>query len=121
MFPILLIFLASVFATIIYVSNAIDIYRSSTSLKITRPQGNILTAKFQQFEDFQADRFISNEIEILKSNTIKERTAYALIDSFKSHPVKSDYSLLLNHNPAYKSETVSPSALTSMLDTMLLL
>ncbi|HEY5535872.1 MAG TPA: polysaccharide biosynthesis tyrosine autokinase [Ignavibacteria bacterium] len=115
-FPILLIFLASVFATIIYVTNAIDIYKTSTSLKITKSQGSILTAKLQPFEDLQADRFISNEIEILKSTTIKERTASALLDSFKLHPVKSDYSLILNINPAYNSETVSPSALIKILN-----
>jgi tyrosine-protein kinase Etk/Wzc len=119
--PILLIFLASVFATIIYVTNAIDIYRSTTSIKITRPQGNILTAKFQQLEDFQADRFIANEIEILKSKTIKERTTYSLIDSFKLNPVKSDYSLLLNFNPAYQSETVNPSVLTSILNNAVII
>ena len=51
-FPILLIFLASVFATVIYVTNAIDIYRTNSTIKITRPQGDILTAKFQAVRRF---------------------------------------------------------------------
>ena len=57
----------------------------------------------------------------MKSNTIKERTAYALIDSFKLRPVRSEYALLLNTNPLYNSETVHPSVLMAILNSAVVL
>jgi capsular exopolysaccharide synthesis family protein len=115
-FPIILIFLASILVTVLYVINAADIYRTATSLKIVKPQGNILTAQIiPEFQDWQGDRFISNEIEILKSLNIRERVAYALLDSFKINPNKAKYFYILNKNPEIKSETVSAATLSIIL------
>ena len=69
--------------------NAINIYRTTTTLKIVRPQGSILSTQLiPEFQDFQTDRYISNEIEILKSYTIREKVAMTLLDSFKINPDK---------------------------------
>ena len=40
--PILIIFLSALIVTIIYVTNAIDIYKTTTTVKITKPQGSVL-------------------------------------------------------------------------------
>lgn len=94
---IILIFLSSILITVIYVYNAIDIYKTSTTLKIQRPQGSILTSQLsQEFQDFQTDRYISNEIEIIKSYNLRERVASALLDSIKIFHNKSDFHYIIN-------------------------
>lgn len=104
-FPILIIFLASILVTILYVINATDIYKSTTTLKISRPSGSILTAQLiPEFQDFQNDRFISNEIQVMKSRTITETVARALIDSFNNHSDKSDIFYILCKSPDERNE-----------------
>lgn len=110
--PIVLIFLASFIATIIYITNAIDIYKTTTSIKINKLQGNILTTQFGQYDNFEADRFISNEIEIMKSSVIREKAAMFLIDSFKVNPDKSNYYYLVNRTTG---ELVSYQYMTAIL------
>ena len=66
--PIVFICLTALVISIIYAMNAVDIYKSTTVLKISQPQGNILDAPLLPgVQDFGSDRFISNEIEILES------------------------------------------------------
>jgi tyrosine-protein kinase Etk/Wzc len=85
-FPIILIFISAVIATVLYVTAARDIFKSTTTLKISKPQGSILTGSvLPEFQDFQNDRFVSNEIEVLKSFRIREMVAKSIIDSIKNH------------------------------------
>ena len=114
--PIFVIFLSGAIITILYVINAVDIYKTTTSLKIVRPQGSILSAQLiPEFQDFQTDRYISNEIEILKSYTIREKVAEALLDSFKVHSNKKEFYYLVNRNPDIKDNIVSLQNLTNTL------
>lgn len=116
MLPIILIFITSVLVTIVYVTNAIDIYKTVTTLKITKPQGSILSsALIPEAESFQNDRFISNEIEVLKSRSIREMVAAALIDSFKVINDRSKFYYVLNKNPELKDDIVSEKVLTAVL------
>ena len=65
---VLLIFLGVLLTTVFYVLNARNIYESTTVIKITKPQGSILTSSpIPEFQDFGSlsDRYISNEIELL--------------------------------------------------------
>jgi len=117
--PILLIFSASVLVTVIYVMNAVNIYKTTTSLKIVRPQGSILSTQLiPEFQDFQTDRYISNEIEILKSYTIRGKVAATLLDSFRVNPNKSLYFYLVNRNPEVKVDVIPASSLTSILGSI---
>lgn len=117
--PIILIFLASVLVTILYVMNAINVYRTTTTLKIVRPQGSILSTQLiPEFQDFQTDRYISNEIEILKSYTIREKVALTLLDSFKLNPTKSNYYYIINRNPEIKVDVVPHTTLTRILGSI---
>jgi len=60
-----------------------DLYRSTTSLKLSPPKGNILDAPLAaEINNFANDRFIANEIEIMKSFTIRQNVAYSLIKEF---------------------------------------
>lgn len=94
--PIIVITLTALMVAIIYAVNAPNIYKSVTVLKITKPQGNILEAPLvPEFQDFGSDRFIANEIEILKSYRLREKVAYALIDSFKASSKKNKFALIV--------------------------
>jgi tyrosine-protein kinase Etk/Wzc len=69
---------------ILYAVNARDIYKAETILKVSKPQGNILESPLiPGFNEYGSDRFIANEIEIIKSYNTRERVAAALIDSIK--------------------------------------
>ena len=116
LFPIILIFLASIVTTFIYVSTAMDIYKTITSLKIAKPKSSILSSSLMpEFADFQTDRFISNEIEILKSYTIRERVSNALVDSFKINPDKKLYYHIINHDQDIKTDLVPIPAIVQKL------
>jgi capsular exopolysaccharide synthesis family protein len=112
--PIILIFLSSVLITVLYVINAMDIYKTTTTLKIVRPQGSILTAQLvPEIQDFQADRYISNEIEIMKSYNMRERVVSKLLDSVKVNPDKEKFYYVINKK---KNDTDNRSEISSNLE-----
>lgn len=95
--PIILITLSGLLVSILYALNAEDIYNSKTSLKISKPQGNILEAPLlPEFSDFGNDRFIANEIEILKSYSVREITAKALLDTFYAVNANDSFKVILD-------------------------
>ncbi|HEX7358502.1 MAG TPA: polysaccharide biosynthesis tyrosine autokinase [Ignavibacteriaceae bacterium] len=94
--PVSAILIASLIISIIYAISARDIFRTSTALKITKPGGSILQSPLMpEISDYGNDRFIANEIEILKSNNIRERIGKILLDTLlKSNDPKSFHLLL---------------------------
>jgi len=92
---IALITLTGLLVALVYAINAPNIYKSTTVLKLSKPQGNILSGSLiPEFQDFGSDRFIANEIEVLKSYHLRERVSRCLIDSFKLSPEKNKFSLI---------------------------
>ena len=104
--PVLLITIAGLIVAIIYAVNAIDIYKSTATLKISRPQGgSVLTSPLlPEFQEWGNDRFIANEIEIMRSFTARQLVAVTLIDSFYRDTNKSRYFILLDQKA--KAENV---------------
>ncbi len=96
--PVSLITLAGLVVAIIYAANATDIYKSTAALKISRPQGgSVLTSPLlPEFQEWGNDRFIANEIEIMRSFTARQMVASVLIDSFYRDTDKSRYYFLLD-------------------------
>jgi tyrosine-protein kinase Etk/Wzc len=96
--PVSLITLAGLVVAIIYAANATDIYKSTAALKISRPQGgSVLTSPLlPEFQEWGNDRFIANEIEIMRSFTARQMVANTLIDSFYRDTDKSRYFILLD-------------------------
>jgi capsular exopolysaccharide synthesis family protein len=82
--PILLSLFVGLVVSYFYAYSQVDIYSSSSSLRLTKPKENVLENNiFSDIESELPERFISNEVEVLKSFAIRERTAKALVDSFK--------------------------------------
>ncbi len=96
--PVLLITIAGLVVAIIYAANAVDIYKSTATLKISRPQGgSVLTSPLlPEFQEWGNDRFIANEIEIMRSFTARHLVAVTLVDSFYRDTDKSRYFILLD-------------------------
>lgn len=93
--PIFLITLTGLLVAIIYAVNAVDIFKSTTVLKLSKPQVSVLQGSLlPEFQDFGSDRFIANEIEILKSYSLRKKVAHALTDSFMVSNSKSKFSLI---------------------------
>ncbi len=120
LFPIILITLTSLAFAALYAINAVNIYKSTTSLKISKPGGSILQSPLiPEFQDFGSDRFIANEIEVLKSYTIREKSAKALIDSFYAIGVNDSFSLLLDKEilgEDEKTKILPKSSITDLLE-----
>lgn len=94
--PVLLITLVGLIVASIYAINAIDIYKSTATIKISRPRGgSVLTSPLlPEFQEWGNDRFIANEIEIMTSYTARRMVAVTLIDSFYRDLNKSHYFVL---------------------------
>jgi len=95
--PIVLILIGSLVVTIFYVMTAKDIYRASTTLKINRPQGSILSSTLMpEFQEIITDRHILNEIEVLKSYRMRLSVSKILLDSFRVNPDRKLYYYISN-------------------------
>lgn len=117
--PIIIITLASIILTIIYVINAKDIYKSTTTIKINRPQGSVLSSSLiPEFQDFITDRYISNEIEVLKSYKIRESVAERLLDSFQVNKDKDNFFYIFNHGGNEGNTLVTIPVLTEILSSI---
>ncbi|NMB83434.1 MAG: hypothetical protein GYA14_16620, partial [Ignavibacteria bacterium] len=102
--PIILISITGLLVAIIYAVNAPNIYKSTTVLKIAKPSGSVLQGSLiPEFQDFGSDRFIANEIEILKSYKLREKVAKALVDTFKISSDKKSFSLILEESESRNS------------------
>ncbi|MEP7146456.1 MAG: polysaccharide biosynthesis tyrosine autokinase [bacterium] len=117
--PIGLITLISIIITIIYVMYAKDIYKSTETIKINRPQGSVLSSNLiPEFQDFITDRYISNEIEVLRSYTIRESVAADLLDSFKASQDYEKFYYIFNHTGEDQTSLISVSALADILSVI---
>lgn len=97
LFPIILIALTGLAVAIIYAISSPNIYKSTSVIKLAKPQGNILEAPLiAEFQDFGSDRFIANEIEILKSYQLREKVASALLDSFSVNKKSKNYFIIFD-------------------------
>ena len=95
LFPFVIISIVCIAAAVFYALTSRDIYESKTVLKISKPEGNILEAPIMpDIMDMGMDRFIANEIEIIKSYTNREKVAKAVIDTFKTSRNKDKFYLV---------------------------
>jgi capsular exopolysaccharide synthesis family protein len=102
--PVLIVSFTGLIVAVIYAINAPNVFKSTTQLKIGKPQGNILEAPLlPEFQDFGNDRFVADEIEVLKSYRVKEKVAKAIVDTFHVAKDKSHFSLIINQDDLKKS------------------
>ena len=113
--PVLIISITAFAVAILYAISARNIYQSTTSLKISKPQGSLLSSSIMpDIQSFTDDRFISTEIEVMKSYSIRYNVARALIDSFKVVSVPDSFYLIFNHS-FQKSKLLEPREIANVL------
>ncbi len=115
--PLTLSLIVGLVVSYFYAYSQADIYSSSSSLRLTKPRENVLENKiFSDIEGELPERFINNEVEILKSFAIRENTARSLIDSFKVQKGRTKFSLICS-SPLNCNETGSVSQIASILSS----
>lgn len=96
--PVIIILAVCLISSIIFAIQSKDIYKSTTSLKISKPKGNILeTSLMPDVQDFSNDRFLSTEIEIMKSRSVRLKVAQALLDSVKKIGSPESFYIVTSH------------------------
>ena len=86
LFPFIFISILIIAAVGAYAFFAKDIYESTVTLKINKQKQNILeSAAMPEVSGLINDRFIANELEVMKNYDTRERYADALIDSFEAN------------------------------------
>lgn len=95
--PILLILSVSLLVTFLYVFRATDIYRATSVIQLEPPQGNILQSSFSELENKSDEKYIFNQIEVLKSYKIRDKVTTALLDSLKVRNDLIYFRLLVNN------------------------
>jgi len=118
--PIVLIISVSLILAIIYSVNARDIYKSTATLKVVKPQGNILYSPvIPEFQDFGNDRFLANEIEVLKTFNTRERVAKSLVETFNNVEAKDSFYILLDVSSAFRETKVKLLPVEGIADRLL--
>lgn len=93
--PILLSLAVGLVVSYFYAYSQVDIYASASSMRLSKPKENVLENKiFSDIEGELPERYINNEVEILKSFAIREKTANSLLDSFQVLKGKMQFYLL---------------------------
>lgn len=115
--PILLSLSVGLIVSYFYAYSQVDIYTSASSMRLSKPKENVLENKiFSDIEGELPERYINNEVEILKSFAIREKTAKSLVDSFKVLYGKIPFSLICS-NPENCTEPKSINQIATILQT----
>ncbi len=115
--PILLSLAVGLVVSYFYAYSQVDIYSSASSMRLTKPRENVLENKiFSDIEGELPERYINNEVEILKSFAIREKTANALLDSFRVLRGKIPFALICS-NPENCVESKSLNQISTLLQS----
>ena len=92
---ILIITLVFLISSVIYSIFAEDVYKATTTIKISKPKGSILDSFTKDFGSGNNELFIANEIETITNITIREKVAQVILDSVKTFNKVNDLDLML--------------------------
>lgn len=117
--PIIIFTLLGLAISLAYAITSPNIFVSTNLLKVSKPQGSILTGSLlPDMQDFGSDRFIANEIEVLKSNYLRDKVAVELIDTFSVNKNNKKFSLILRDVSRFETgnnELLTPEEISNML------
>ncbi|MBS1495132.1 MAG: polysaccharide biosynthesis tyrosine autokinase [Bacteroidetes bacterium] len=82
--------------TFLYSKNLRDIYESKVTIKIEKPQGNVLD-EFRMQEFGQEKTYISNQIALIKSYIVRNMAAQSLLDTLRKEKVYKSFSHLVRY------------------------
>jgi polysaccharide biosynthesis transport protein len=80
---------------IYYAISSPDIYKSTVRVQIEKQQQSVLqSSTMEGLNNFANDRYIANEIQVIKTYDTRERVAKALIDTFNNSRNKNIFSVI---------------------------
>jgi capsular exopolysaccharide synthesis family protein len=104
-YPVFIIIFSCLVISIIFAIQYKDIYKSTASLKISKPKGGVLDAGVSpEIQGLTDDRFILTEIEIMKSSTVRKKVIETLNDSLKSSGTLDSVLVAAEHSFIPKKE-----------------
>lgn len=90
---------------VIYSMMETDIYVATTEIKITTPQGSILSAPIMPISSLKMENnLIANEIQTISNPTIRLQVANSLMDTIRLSQKSNEFSLLVNKKGENKTE-----------------
>src|ERR1035437_9022576 len=94
-YTILIAIVLGLIISIVFALQSKDIYKSTSSLKLSNPKEGGLLAESQPYEmqGFTDDRFILTEIEVMKSSNVRRNVAEALLDSLKDQGILKNFQI----------------------------
>jgi polysaccharide biosynthesis transport protein len=93
-YPVFIIIISCLIISIVFALQYKDIYKSTASLKISKPKGSVLDVSLSpEIQSLGDDRLILTEIEIMKSSTVRKNVNAALFDSLTSKGSLDSYSV----------------------------
>lgn len=101
---ILIITLVFLISSVIYSIFAEDVYKATTTIKISKPKGSILDSFTKDFGSGNNELFIANEIETITNITIREKVAQVILDSVKTFNKVNDLDLMLRDDGFFESK-----------------
>lgn len=113
---IALITLFVVVIAVVYAFLLKDIYISTATLRISQPNKNVLQNVQQYSANEILDRYITNEIGVVSSSSTMEKTAVALIDSFKLSKNKNLFSIVRAAGKGSNFNQINADQLTGLLE-----
>ncbi|MCB0748248.1 MAG: polysaccharide biosynthesis tyrosine autokinase, partial [Ignavibacteriae bacterium] len=106
---------------LLYAITAPDVYTSNTVLKVSEPKGkNILESPIDiAMGSNSTDRYIANEIEVMKNRSIREEVARVAIDSFKQVAKNEQFDLLVSKPGMFDDAEPTVRSDKSLADVLL--
>jgi capsular exopolysaccharide synthesis family protein len=110
-YPVFIIIFSCLIISIVFAVQYKDIYKSTASLKISKPKGGVLEGGLSpEIMGLTDDRFIQTEIEIMKSSTVRKNVYEALYDSLRTVENLDKFLIAYDHSFLTKKKADKISA-----------
>jgi capsular exopolysaccharide synthesis family protein len=111
---VIALMVVSFLTTFFYSKTLKDIYESKVTVKIDKPQGNVLE-EIRGPEFGGQGNYISNQIALIKSYIVRDLATKSLLDTLKSEKVFNDYNYLIRVKNEKDTSIISELALRELL------
>lgn len=111
---VIALMVVSFLTTFFYSKTLKDIYESKVTVKIDKPQGNVLE-EIRGPEFGGQGNYISNQIALIKSYIVRDLATKSLLDTLKSEKVFNEYNYLVRVKNEKDTSIISELALRELL------
>jgi len=113
-YVIITLVIAGFLTTYFYSKNLKNIYEAKVTIRIDKPQGNVLE-QIAMPEFGGQGNYISNQMALIKSYVVRDMAAKSLIDSLKKEKSLTNYSNLVSISPNKDTTVINDIGLRELL------